>query len=89
MDDVDGITALSTRAYSIGHDAIAEECIEICDSEEDPNKARIRVDTRLRLLGKWAPKKYGERIQQDITHDVADPLAKLMREIRGSGGPTA
>jgi hypothetical protein len=43
---------------------------------------RLQVETRLKLLAKWNPKKYGEKIQADVTHDVADPLAQLIRDVR-------
>ena len=43
---------------------------------------RLQVETRLKLLAKWSPKKYGDKIQADVTHDVGDPLAKLIRDIR-------
>ena len=38
---------------------------------------RLQIDTRLRLLGKWAPKKYGDR--QILDHNItADTAAILM-----------
>lgn len=54
-------------ARAQGIHALAEECIEIAD--EAPKDAvhvadkRVRIDTRLRLAGKWMPKAYGEKIQ--------------------------
>lgn len=38
------------------------------------NRSRLRVDTRLKLLAKWNPKKYGERIQQEHTGADGGPL---------------
>lgn len=49
-----------------GIHALAEECIEIAD--EAPIDAvhvankRVRIDTRLRLAGKWLPAAYGEKV---------------------------
>lgn len=34
---------------------------------EHVQRSKLRIETRLKLLAKWSPKKYGERIQQDIT----------------------
>lgn len=77
-DDVDDLSARSARAYSIGYDAIADQCVEIADQAPDIHPItgakdsasvqdkRLRIDTRLRLLGKWAPKKYGDKI--DLNH---------------------
>lgn len=73
IDDVDGIAARSARAYDIGHDAIADDCLRIADTEEDPHRARIRVDTRLRLLGKWS-RKYADRVTQEITGANGGPV---------------
>lgn len=78
IDDIDELSARSARAYCIGHDAIADECLEIADKMAlmnpitgavdggDIQQKRLRIDTRLRLLGKWAPKKYGDKI--DLNH---------------------
>ena len=55
---------LSKRAREAGIDAIGDDCLEICDRTDlDPQDKRIRIDTRLRLLGKWNPKKWGDKTQ--------------------------
>ncbi len=56
-------------ARARGVHALAEECLTIAD--EEPKDAvhvankRVRIDTRLRLAGKWLPKDYGDKI--DVT----------------------
>ena len=64
------------HARDMGADAIAEECLEIidappplCGSEGntrlDPAAVQMqknRVEARLKLLAKWNPKKYGEKV---------------------------
>jgi hypothetical protein len=98
IDDVDGLSARSARAYSIGHDAIADECIQIADEPPginpmtgatdggDVQHKRLRIDSRLRLLGKWAPKKYGDKLEIDGKLDtgIAD-LVRAARERAKSG----
>lgn len=70
------------RARDIGHDAIAEECLEIADESafdaiegedgtlranaEVIQRSKLRVETRLKLLAKWSPKKYGDKL--DLNH---------------------
>ncbi len=55
------------RARDLGFDAIAEGTIEIADDKmEDPQSRRVRIDTRLKLLAKWDPKRYGERLDIDL-----------------------
>lgn len=67
-------------ARELGGDVIAEETIEIADETardtiatehgEKPNtewiaRSKLRVETRLKLLAVWFPRKYGQRI--DVT----------------------
>lgn len=60
--DNEEFLALSTRAREDGTHFIADDCIRISDDLKiDPAHKRIMVDTRLRLIGKWNAKKYGER----------------------------
>lgn len=53
-------------AREAGEDAIAEDCIEIIDTATDANLGKARVWTRLQLLAKWNPKKYGDKV--DLNH---------------------
>jgi len=74
------------RARVIGHDSIAEECLQLADSEPlevfdeagnkryDPGSISWRknqIETRLKLLAKWNPK-YGDK-----TILAGDPDAPL------------
>lgn len=63
-------------ARARGVHALAEECLEIADAVvtdavEVANK-RVRIDTRLRLAGKWLPSAYGEKLQH--TGDGGGPM---------------
>jgi len=90
IDDIDGISSRSARAYEIGHDAIADECVMIADEVPPMNPItgaydsgavqhkRLRIDTRMRLLGKWAPKKYGDKI--DVEHSGKIGIETLITE---------
>lgn len=68
------------HARDLGYDAIAEECFDIADDTSRdievtengirPNtefiqRSKLRIDTRLKLLAKWNPKKYGDKV--DVT----------------------
>lgn len=62
-------------ARARGVHALAEECIAIADEPtNDPvqvaNK-RVRIDTRLRLAGKWLPKDYGDKLDVNHTGEIA------------------
>lgn len=38
------------------------------------SRSKLRVETRLKLLAKWDPKRYGEKLQQEITGADGGPL---------------
>ncbi|MFN3352936.1 MAG: hypothetical protein ACK4Z5_04945 [Brevundimonas sp.] len=70
------------RARDEGFDAIAADCLEIADEsskdtvygkdgDERPDtewisRSKLRIETRLKLLAKWDPKRYGEKL--DLNH---------------------
>jgi hypothetical protein len=55
-------SALSARAKVDGTHYMADECLEIADGKGDPADKRIRIDTRLRLIGKWNRHVYGDKL---------------------------
>ncbi len=59
------------RAREDGHDIIADQCMALSDiqplDQVEVAWRRLQVDTRLKLLAKWNPKKYGDR--QHLDHD--------------------
>lgn len=67
--------AHSARARELGCDALADECLEIADKPSvDAMEAadkRIRIDTRLRLIGKWS-QRYSDKLhisnKTEVTH---------------------
>ena len=70
MDDDKGFEQRFARAREIGHDAMAQECITIPDTEDDVQRAKLKVWTRLQLLARWDPKRYSERMAVDSTAKV-------------------
>ncbi len=81
------------RAREVGTDAIAEETLEIVDapperimnesgtgSRVDPGYVaytKARVEQRMKLLAKWNPKGYGDRLDVDLSVSVALDTAIL------------
>lgn len=65
------------RAREDQADTLADEIAEIADSEDDPNKARVRIDARKWVAAKLKPRKYGEKLalagdsEQPIRHEFA------------------
>lgn len=81
------------EARRIGFDAIAESCIEIADATDkyrsrdsvsgkvrDPQRDKLRVWTRLQLLAKWDPKRYGE--MQKLEHSGSIGIEQLVMQSR-------
>ena len=76
------------RARLDGFDAIANDCVRISDDrDDDPASRRVRVETRLKLLARWDPKRYGERSEHNVNHGVQDSLAELLGQVASSGRP--
>lgn len=59
------------QAKITGCDSIAEECQIIADDRPEDqlelNWKKLRIDTKLRLLSKWDPAKYGDK--QQVEHN--------------------
>lgn len=88
MDADDEFSAHIARAREAGHDQIALDALAIADEVDErdtivtergemPNKewimrSKLRVETRLKLLSKWDPKRYGDRLA--LAGDEAAPL---------------
>lgn len=80
------------RAREEQADFYADEIIEISDTEEDANKARVRIDARKWVASKLKPKKYSERLDLtsadgsmspkptiDVSKLSTETLAEIMR----------
>jgi hypothetical protein len=82
------IAAQFDEARELGYDAIAADCLEIADDgsrdyttttdgREVPDhdhisRSKLRIETRLKLLAKWDPRRYGDKVQH--SNDPDNPL---------------
>lgn len=73
-----------------GYDKIAADCLQIADDgwndtylDDEGNKrtdtdviqrSKLRIETRLKLLAKWDPKRYGDKITQELTGADGKPI---------------
>lgn len=87
-DARENFSANIARAREVGFDVIASDCLAIADEtsndtkigtngDAQPNsewitRSRLRVDTRLKLLAKWDPKRYGDKTL--VGSDPENPL---------------
>ena len=90
ITDKEGFFSQYTRARDIGLDEMADELFDIADDSTrdtfvDDNgnertnsevvaRSRLRVDTRKWYLSKLAPKKYGDRITQEVVGEGGGPV---------------
>jgi hypothetical protein len=82
VEGMPDVSARIARAREAGEDVIAADCLSIADdgrrdyevsedggatvNHDHIQRSKLRIDTRLKLLAKWNPKKYGDR--QSIEH---------------------
>lgn len=61
-----------------GLDAMAADCIEIAEScrpdKDAVAKAKLQIDTRLRLAAIWNPKRFGPKAQLALTDADGGPV---------------
>lgn len=91
MNEREDVSLAIARAREDGFDQIAMDALRIADYGDDDRvpdgdgnlrtdseviqRSKLRVETRLKLLAKWDPKRYGERIttehagQVTLTHE--------------------
>lgn len=99
----EGFAQRFAHAREVGESAIGADCLSIADEPPalNPNGGidgghvqhqKLRIWTRLELLKRWNPKKWGDRIAQEVSgpdggpvqHNVAvDPSEAYKRMIEG------
>ena len=64
---------------------------EIIDGEGNPRtnheaiqRSKLKVDTRKWAMSKLAPKKYGDKITQEVTGANGDPISLLLTQVQGN-----
>jgi hypothetical protein len=67
--------SLSARAREDGTHFLADDCLRIADDDQiDPARQRIRIDTRLRLIGKWNSRAYGDKVDLNLGGQPDNPV---------------
>ncbi len=65
------------RARQLQADYYADETVEIADSDPNIARARNRMDARRWHASKLAPRKYGERINQELNASITTTTMKI------------
>lgn len=92
LEKDEDFSARFARARDLGHDVLADECLQIADSicigEETTDNLngrsvirkdqilhrKLQIETRLKLLAKWNPKKYGDKLTTEHTGEDGGPI---------------
>lgn len=93
----DELSGRFARARIDGFDEIAEECLEIADDgsrdyamsesgapvvdHDHIQRSKLRIETRLKLLAKWDPKRYGELLKQEHSGPNGGPVPVQIEKI--------
>lgn len=90
LQDVEGFAAQYARAREAQAEHYAEEIITIADTEEDANRARVRIDARKWTASKLLPKRYGDRVELEHSGSIQtvsdEQLDKRLAELMGRTG---
>jgi hypothetical protein len=69
IDQDEDLSLRIARAREDGYDELADKAMRIafdpCRDQVEVTQRRLQIDTILKLLAKWNPKKYGDRAQLD------------------------
>ena len=100
IKDRAGFSLRYARARDLQLEFWADDLVEISDdarndwmerngevqfNNENVQRSRLRADTRKWLLSKLWPDKYGERVENRTTINLADPIAALLKQIAEQG----
>lgn len=73
--------AFATRvahARDLGFEALAEDILDIADNtpaiSDHVQRSKMRIDTRLKLLACWSPKRYGTKQTVDVGNKEGETL---------------
>ena len=65
-------------ARDLGFEALAEDILNIADDtpaiNEHVQRSKMRIDTRLKLLACWSPKRYGNKQTVDVGNKEGETL---------------
>lgn len=86
---VKGYDAIAEECLDIADDARNDWMERRRDGEEagpafdaeHVQRSKLRIETRLKLLAKWDPKRYGDKIQQEHSGPGGKPIEMIERRI--------
>lgn len=84
MRDDTEFVAKYARAREVSADNLAEEIVDIADDKElDPHDKRVRIDARRWVAGKMKPKKYGDKLDMNLSGSLEHVSDQRLTETLG------
>ena len=79
----EAFAARVARARDVGYAQIADECLAIVDTsdakdDQDVARRKLRVETRLKLLACWDPRRYGNKVA--VGGDADAPPIRMLSD---------
>ena len=78
MEAHPGVSTSIARARDLGEDVIAAGLRDVArggsGSSGDVQRDKLIVDTDLKLLAKWNPKKWGDKVQNEVSGAGGGPI---------------
>ena len=71
MNENEDFRSAFARAREVRAETFADQIVEIADTEEDPARARNRIDARKFVASKLLPRVYGDKQQVEINQTVS------------------
>lgn len=81
LNENEAFSAAYARAREARAETFAEQIIEIADTEEDPARARVRVEARKWVASKLFPRMYGENQRVEVQHTISETAARVLSEL--------
>lgn len=69
------------RARERRAETFADQMVEIADTCEDPQKARLQIDTRKWIAAKLLPRVYGENQRVEVQHTISETAARVLADL--------
>ena len=78
---------LLARARELGTHNLADQCIDIADDPDmDPANKRVMIETRIRLIGKWNSRAYGDKQTTTLENPDGSAVQFVIRDMTKTDG---
>lgn len=81
LNENEDFRAAYARARESRAETFASQIVEIADTEEDPQRARVRIEARKWIASKLLPRVYGENQRVEVQHTIGETAARVLAEL--------